>query len=81
MREIRCLASTGRLSALRPPLTGGDLPAEALAKAGGLQTPGANAPRERDVLRVGLFEIVKEEDGHAHETTCVRGHDLARFDA
>src|SRR5262249_46546946 len=30
-----------------------------------LQTPGANAPRERDVLRVGLFDIVNEDGGHA----------------
>jgi hypothetical protein len=28
--------------------------------------PGAIAPRERDVLRAGLFDIVKKECGHAH---------------
>src|SRR6185369_2126644 len=41
-RSNRCLASTGRLSALRPPLTGWLQ----------VQDPGANAPRERVVLRV-----------------------------
>jgi hypothetical protein len=39
-----------------------------LAKAGKLQTPGANAPRERVVLRVGLFDIVKKDCGHAQGT-------------
>jgi hypothetical protein len=28
-------------------------------------TPRANAPRARDVLRAGLFEIVKKDRGHA----------------
>ena len=44
-------AASGRLSALRPPLVLG------VEK---LQTPGANAPREREVLReTGLFDIVR----------------------
>src|ERR1700676_3004713 len=28
------------------------------------QTPGANAPREQDVLRAGLFDIVRRECRH-----------------
>ena len=31
------------------------------------QTPGANAPRERDVLRAGLFDIVRRECRHPGE--------------
>jgi len=33
-----------------------------------VQTPGAIAPRERVVLRVGLFDIVKKDCGHAQGT-------------
>ena len=60
-------AAPGRLSALRPPLVGVDQ----------FQDPGANAPREQDVLRAGLFDIVNQE---MRSGPIVRGHDPARPD-
>src|ERR1700730_13912109 len=44
-------AASGRLSALRPPLVGVE----------SCKTPGADASRERDVVRAGLFDIVRWE--------------------
>jgi hypothetical protein len=66
-------AASGRLSALRPPLIGWTM----------FQDPGAHAPREREVLRAGLFDIVSrgcvQPSGSAMRT-CPRG-ELARLGA
>jgi hypothetical protein len=43
-----------------------------------VQTPGAIASRERDVLRVGLFDIVKKECGQAQGTIKVSAGTIRR---